>query len=251
MDSPQRKMRLTERHVAALAARIPDPGPQVFVGRRPAAEADYEAVVAEMLAASPADGFWLFAYGSLIWNPVFEFDRSQVARARGWRRRFCLGWDYRFRGSMERPGVMMALDRGGECTGVVYRIPFEALEVNLDRLIRREMSMVPSAFPPRWIKVETAGGPLRALTFAMDRNSGRYIHLDTAATADVLATACGFWGSMAEYLHYTVARLEALGIHDRHLWKLQEMVAERIEQAHGLAAAEAGLPAGVAPSTER
>jgi len=236
---PERKMRLTERHVAALAVTIPDPGPQVFVGRRPATDADYEAAVAKILAEAPGDGFWLFAIGSLIWKPVFEFDRSQLARARGWRRRFCLGWDYRFRGSTERPGVMMALDRGGECTGLVYRIPHEALEASLDRLIRREMSMVPTAFPPRWIKVETAGGPLRALTFAMNRSSGRYIRLDDAGVADVLATACGFWGSMAEYLHFTVAGLEAHGIHDRHLWKLQEMVAERIERAYGLPVGEA------------
>ena len=88
---PERKMRLTERHVAVLVTTIPDPGPLVFVGRRPATDADYEAVVTKMLSEAPAGGFWLFAYGSLIWNPVFEFDCSQLAQARGWRRRFCLG----------------------------------------------------------------------------------------------------------------------------------------------------------------
>ena len=230
-----RQMRLTERHVAALKMEIADPGPQVFAGRRPATDADYDAVVAEMMAGAPPDEFWLFAYGSLIWNPVFDHDQQRIARARGWRRSFCLGWDRRYRGSAERPGLMMALDRGGECTGVVYRIPPEGLKASLDRLIRREMSLVPSAFPPRWITTETAEGPVRALAFAMNRKSGAYVRLDDDhAVADVLATACGFWGSMAEYLLATVAKLEALGIHDRHLWKLQEMVAERIERTHGL-----------------
>jgi cation transport protein ChaC len=130
---------------------------------------------------------------------------------------------------------MLALDRGGRCRGVAYRLPGDALKANLDRLIRREMSMVPTAFPPRWVKVVTADGPLTALTFAIDRNSGRYVNgLGDEALADVLATACGFRGSMAEYLHATVLHLEALGIHDRHLWRMQELVAERIERAHGL-----------------
>jgi cation transport protein ChaC len=101
----------------------------------------------------------------------------------------------------------------------------------MDQLIRREMSMVPSAFPARWIDVATPQGPLRALTFAINRNSGRYIGaLDDEATADILATACGFRGSMAEYLFATVSHLETLGIHDRHLWRLQEMVAERLDR---------------------
>ena len=80
--------------------------------------------------------------------------------ARGWRRIFCLGWDYRFRGNREQPGLMLALDRGGQCNGVVYRLPDGAVKPNLDRLIRREMSMVPTAFPPRWINVATDEGPV-------------------------------------------------------------------------------------------
>jgi cation transport protein ChaC len=122
---------------------------------------------------------------------------------------------------------MLALDRGGQCSGVADRLSGDALKANLDRLIRREMSMVPTAFPARWIELRTALGPLLALTFAMDRRSARYITgLDDGAIADVLATACGFRGSMAEYLFSTVAHLEELGIHDRHLWRLQALVAD-------------------------
>ncbi len=227
-------MRLGEHHLAAVAETIADPGPHVFVGRTPATDADYERVVAEIQAGAPPGPSWLFAYGSLIWNPEFEHDEARIARARGWRRTFCLGWDYRFRGSVERPGLMMALDRGGQCTGVVYRLPEATRKASLDRLIRREMSMVPTAFPPRWIGVETEDGPVRALTFVMDRNSGRYQNLADDAVADVLAKACGFRGSMAQYLHATVLHLEAMGIHDRHLWRMQELVAERIAREHGL-----------------
>lgn len=231
----QRVMRMNERHLAAVARELPDPGFQVFPDRRAATDEDYEALARDLIASAPAEGFWVFAYGSLIWNPAFEFVEHRLADVRGWRRIFCLGWDYRFRGNKEQPGLMLALDRGGMCRGVAYKLPAEALKPNLDKLVRREMSMVPTAFPPRWIRVATKEGPLTALTFAMDRSSGRYIAgLGDDALADVLATACGFRGSMAEYLFATVKHLEELGIHDRHLWKMQELVAERIEKTHGL-----------------
>ena len=184
-----------------------------------------------MLATAPAGPFWLFGDGSLIWNPETEFIERRVALARGWHRRFCLGWDHRYRGNPEQPGLMLALDRGGQCKGMAFRLPEATLEANLHRLIRREMSMVPSAFPYRWINADTEAGPVRALTFAMDRKSGRYVaHLSEEALADMLACACGYRGSMAEYLHATVATLEELGIRDRNLWLLQELVAERIER---------------------
>ncbi len=231
----RRVMRISERHVAAVTRPMPDPGPLLLQGFRPATESDYEEWVHQTMASAPTGGFWVFAYGSLIWNPDFDHVEQRIAQAHGWRRIFCLGWDYRFRGNSEQPGLMLALDRGGSCRGVAFRLPDKALEANLGRLIRREMSMVPSAFPARWITVVTPDGPLKALTFAMNRNSGRYINgLSDEALADVLACACGFRGSMAEYLMATVRQLEALGIHDRHLWKMQELVAERIERAHGL-----------------
>src|SRR5262249_24424287 len=87
-----------------------------------------------------------------------------------------------------------------------------------------------SPFPPRWVNLETEAGPLRAITFAMDRKSEFYVTgLSVEEIADVLSRAVGYFGSMAEYLHNTVRHLEALGIDDRLLWQLQELVAERIE----------------------
>ncbi len=80
--------------------------------------------------------------------------------------------------------------------------------------------------------MQTADGPLRAITFAMDRKSDGYVSgLSTEEIADVLAVAVGHWGSMAEYLYNTVKHLEALGIDDRYLWRMQELVAARIEAA--------------------
>lgn len=228
-------MRLTQRHVDLVHRSIEDPGPKLLPGLRSATDADFAEAVEGMRATRPPGAFWLFGYGSLIWRPETAFEERQQGTAIGWRRRFCLGPDHRYRGSAEVPGLMLALDRGGQCTGMLYRLPEARLEEELHRLIRRELSQLPSAFPWRWIKVSTAQGPVRALTFAMDRKSIRYVAgLSDTDIAAVLATACGFRGSMAEYLFSTVTMLESLGIHDRSLWRLQDLVADRIEAHHGV-----------------
>jgi cation transport protein ChaC len=230
-----RQMRLSERHVALLKRDIPDPGHAVNLrpGFRPATDEDYAENVADMLATKPPGPLWIFGISSLIWKPETAFVEKKMGVARGWHRRFCLGWDYRFRGSTETPGLMMALDRGGACRGMLYRLPDDGLEDELHKLIRREMSMVPSAFPWRFIEVATDDGPIRAMTFPIDRKSGRYVAgLSDEELADILAKARGSRGSMAEYIFNTVTMLESLGIHDRNLWRMQELVAERIDAAY-------------------
>lgn len=221
-------MRLTPEHVARVARPIDHPTfpPHiVFVST-----AEHEAVVRTVLSDAPPGDVWIFAYGSLIWNPACDFVEQRNGWARGWHRAFCLGWDKWFRGSEAQPGLMLSLDRGGQCNGVAYRLPADAVESNLVRLFERELRLRPSAHWPRWVNVNTAAGPLRALTFAIDRNGGRYVAgLSIDEIADALASAVGHRGSMAEYLYNTVRHLHELGIRDRHLWRLQEMVAERIE----------------------
>ena len=233
MPRAPRQMRLTAAHVARVHRDVPDPGIQSIAGFRAATDSDFNAIVAEILATRPHGPFWLFAYGSLIWRPETAFVESRQAVVRGWHRRFCLGWDYRYRGSRETPGLMLALDRGGQCRGMLYQLPELTLESELHKLIRREVSMVPSAFPWRWVDVMATDGPLRAMTFAMNRKSGRYIaDLSDDDLADVLAKAVGFRGSMAEYLFSTVSKLEELGIHDRNLRRMQALVAERFDASH-------------------
>lgn len=230
----QRTMRLTPELAARVAERAgaveAGPPPQ---GSRPATDDDHLTAIDALLSNKPTDGdIWVFAYGSLIWSPKCDFAEKQISLARGWRRRFCLGWDLWFRGSRDRPGLMLALDRGGECRGVAYRLPAGEEQANLLALMRHEARIIPTPFPARWIRITTDDGPLHAVTFAIDRATRGYVgHLSPGEVADVLATATGQWGSMAEYLQNTVAHLEDLGLHDRSLWSLQEMVAERIETA--------------------
>ena len=96
---------------------------------------------ATLLAAGPESGeVWVFAYGSLIWKPACDIAEQRVAVAHGWHRAFCLGWDRWFRGNPDGPGLMLALDRGGTCDGVAQRLPADAVEPELRKLLRREMS---------------------------------------------------------------------------------------------------------------
>ena len=82
------------------------------------------------------------------------------------------------------------------------------------------------------MRVQTTAGPLRAITFAINRKSDAYVSgMPAEEIADALAAAVGHRGSMAEYLYNTVKHLEELGIDDQSLWRLQELVAERIEAA--------------------
>lgn len=223
-----RRPHLTAEHVARIPV-IEDPGQPDYPGIRPAVEADYQAEIDRIVGTAPEDGFWIFALSSLIWNPVTEFDQQRMAVASGWHRSFCL-FDQRWRGNPQQPGLMMCLDRGGSCRSIAYRIPAGRIRENVDKLVRREMSMVPNAFPGRWIKVTTAEGPLTALAFVINRKSSRYVGgLTLAERADRLAQAHGWKGSMAEYVLSTVHKLEEHGIHDRNLWQIQRMVAERID----------------------
>ena len=126
----------------------------------------------------------------------------------------------------------MSLDRGGQCRGMLFRLPPENLESQLQKLVRREITAKPPNNLPRWIKVETEHGPVHAIAFVMNRQSRVYAgKLAPEEVARTLAVAFGHWGSGAEYLQNTVAHLEAHGIHDRNLWELQRLVADQIR--HG------------------
>jgi cation transport protein ChaC len=121
---------------------------------------------------------------------------------------------------------MLALDHGGSCRGVVYRI-VPPVKEKIAEVWRREM--IGYAYHPRRLPVETEAGTVTALTFVVNRHSGRYAgRLSDEEIADKIATACGHIGPCASYLLDTLAHLEELGIHDRHLWRLQKLVAERL-----------------------
>ena len=217
-----RKLRLTRELVNKLPERVDERGPV-----RWQEEPDYYArTVPQVLAGLPDDGqLWVFAIGSLIWKPRFPLVESRPALVRGWHRDFCLGPDTRYRGNPAAPGLMMSLDRGGMCKGVVLRMAPDSLAASLDELLRAEPPT-----PPSWVMAQTDKGVVKAIAFTIYRSHFAYVGgLSEAEVADRLAKAVGHFGSMAEYLLNTITHLEENGIHDRKLWRMQEMVAERLE----------------------
>lgn len=231
MQRRSRSISLTADHIAQVHRIVEDAGPAPGVLQQ--TDADYAEWVERIAASHPAPHkpTQLFAYGSLIWKPEIEHVAEEKGEARGWHRAFCLRM-HRFRGTPDQPGLMMALDRGGRCRGVLYELPHDRLEHRLDRLFRREFTVKPINSMPRWIIVQTDSGPVHALGFVMNRASPYYAgRLPPDEVARTLANACGHWGTGAEYLLNTVTHLESRGIHDSGLWRLQRLVAREIEQS--------------------
>ncbi|QND56026.1 gamma-glutamylcyclotransferase [Mesorhizobium huakuii] len=221
-------MALTEALVARTMRMVEDAGPTP--GMVYMLDADYARFRDEILASAPPGPLKLFAYGSLLWKPAGEVRGGERAVARGWHRSFCFTVQ-RFRGTPEQPGLMMALDRGGQCQGMVFEIA-EPVAANLEALLRREMTILPAVNVPRWLRVSTESGEGRALGFVVDPANPRYAgKLDKEAVAATLARAVGHWGSGAQYLFETIRHLDACGIRDRNLWQLQELVAQEISSA--------------------
>jgi cation transport protein ChaC len=169
---------------------------------------------------------WLFAYGSLVWNPVFEFDERLVATVHGYHRSFCLLSRVN-RGTPERPGLVLGLDRGGRCTGVAYRIPARIADGELRLLWRREMLL--GSYSPRWVLVTHGRRSLRALAFAVNRERSGYAgRLPADAIVERLLHARGKIGTGLDYLRQTIDGLAAVGVRDPHLIRIEALARQRL-----------------------
>ena len=191
-------------------------------------DAERAAQIEAILARAPRPRrIWVFAFGSLIWNPAFHFVERRTARIHGFHRQFCL-WARAGRGSPERPGLMLSLEPGGSCSGVAYRLAGSAAATELDVLWRREMAT--KAYRPVWTTAHTARGAEPAIAFSANRGHERYAPgLEDNAVARYLATGAGPMGRCCDYLFDTVAHLRQLGIRDRRLEAIEAKV-----RAHGM-----------------
>jgi cation transport protein ChaC len=167
----------------------------------------------------PAEDLYVFGYGSLIWNPAFHFEDKTPALLRGYHRRFCLRL-LQGRGTRETPGLMLALDHGGACKGVAFRIAAAKAREELHVLWQREM--FGGAYNARWVKLTApCGRSLRAVTFVINRRHPRYLpELSLEQTAALIATGCGDLGTCREYLENTISHLAQLGLRDTGLERI-------------------------------
>ncbi|MGA0596372.1 gamma-glutamylcyclotransferase [Enterovirga sp. CN4-39] len=206
-------------HLAAIRARAtPD-----FHVR---SDEDIERSLEETLARHRAtEDVWVFGYGSLMWNPAFHFEERRLGIVRGWHRRFCL-WLSRGRGSPDCPGLMLALDRGGVCRGVAFRVPAAQARDELLLVWRREM--LSGAYLARWVTVATDEGAVPAVTFVVNQAHQRYSgKLGEAETADRILTASGELGSCLDYFERTVRILRTLKVRDAALERIEAEIARR------------------------
>lgn len=171
----------------------------------------------------PDESCWVFAYGSLMWNPVFHPVERRMARLPGYHRRFCF-WIHAGRASPQQPGLMMGLMPGGSCRGMLLRIAPDEAEAELKLLWRREM--VTAAYVPRLLPVHTEAGPVHALAFIANPRHPTFAGgLDPVCAAAAIAAASGPLGRNRDYLTRTVETLRQMGIPDRGLEKLAQALA--------------------------
>ncbi len=222
-QSPVAKGSIAERPVAA-PTRAPANAPWI-----------------DDIAVTPGAELWVFAYGSLMWNPGFPFLESRPALVTGYHRRFCVS-SQRYRGTPERPGLVLGLDRGGSCRGIAFRVAPDHAPATLDYLWEREM--INRVYRPKLlpVRLRDGGAPdgdrtVTACTFVVDRRHGQYCGcLDEAAMARRIAGCCGERGPNVEYLANTVAHLEELGIRDERLFRLHAAVMNALMAAETAAA---------------
>lgn len=175
----------------------------------------------------PGEDVWVFAYGSLIWNPAFHFAERRKAVIYGYHRRYCL-WTKMGRGDENNPGLMLGLDRGGSCAGVAYRVAADQIEEELPLIWRREM--VTRSYKPTWLSTRIDGKSLKSIGFVINRDHERYAcGMSHDQLVQTLATAAGPLGTCAEYLINTHEHLIELGICDQGLEKLCRDVRKRLE----------------------
>ncbi len=209
--------------IEAARKRVP-PGMKVRT------DAEIAACLDTMLAGHPArEDVWLFGYGSLMWNPAMHFAKQRAGTVRGWHRSYCL-WLEAGRGSPQNPGLMLGLDRGGMAAGALFRVPGHQAREELLLPFRRELFTF--SYEPRWVSVAASGGPVRAITFVVNRTGPRYVRrLDLERVAQYVATASGALGSCMEYLSHTLASLDALGLNDRMLREVHRLCALHADTA--------------------
>lgn len=174
---------------------------------------------------------WVFGYASLMWNPEFPVAEQVLATLAGYRRSFCMS-SIHHRGSVEKPGLVLALDAedGASCMGLALRVEAGREQETVKYL--RDRELISSAYIERLLPVTLAGGDIvTALSYVVDPTHEQYVaHLSLDEQAEIIAHAIGGRGPNTEYLWNTTAHLEELGIADPDL----RWLADRVRDLSGM-----------------
>jgi cation transport protein ChaC len=169
---------------------------------------------------------WVFAYGSLIWNPGFPFRSREPATLIGYHRRYCIR-SMIYRGTPEAPGLVLGLEKGGRCEGVAYRVAAELAWTTMQYL--RERELITSVYSETVVRIETREGVRReAVTYVANPAHAQYAPTsEFDAMVAIIASAAGIAGANYEYAMNTWANLSGLGIDDPHVAAIAEALMRR------------------------
>lgn len=168
---------------------------------------------------------WVFGYGSLMWNPGFAFDASEPVLLRGYHRRFCV-WSYRYRGTREKPGLVLGLDHGGACWGMALRIPKAEVAESAEYLWYREM--ISAIYEPRLVPLSLSEGVVDAVTFRVNPEHDQYRdNRELEEAARIIGSAVGPKGPNRDYLNSTMDHLRDLNLRDARLERLWQLVEQQ------------------------
>jgi glutathione-specific gamma-glutamylcyclotransferase len=172
-------------------------------------------------------GLWVFGYGSLMWRPGFAFAERAPAALIGAQRSLCV-YSFHHRGTLEQPGLVLALDEGGACRGVAFRVDPGHEDATLAYLRKREQvtDVYLEACRPVSL-LDGSGREVSALCYLVDRRHPQYAgRLSVEAQACLVRPAIGQSGANIDYLLNTVRHLEEAGIHDAELMALAARLTE-------------------------
>ena len=185
---------------------------------RPTAQELAERKQALIDSLTPGEDFRIFGYGSLMWEPGFDFLDARPAWLHGWHRAFCM-YSFRYRGTPERPGLVLGLDRGGSCRGIAFRVAATQAVSVIDYLWRREM--VNGVYEPRLLSIRVGSARVGCYAFVADRRHAQYAGgLPISEMERIIRESAGEKGANADYLANTVRHLDEMGIKDGQLHRL-------------------------------
>jgi len=177
----------------------------------------------------PPGDLWVFGYGSLMWRPGFEYIAEFPACLTGEHRTLCVFSHYH-RGTAERPGLVLGLDRGGTCQGTVFRVAENMRKVTLDYLREREQISGVYSEVLRSVSIESdARERVQALAFVVDRSHPQYAGtLTVEQQLHYVAHSHGISGANRDYVISTVQALEARGCTDVQLRRLVDLLHDEV-----------------------
>jgi glutathione-specific gamma-glutamylcyclotransferase len=182
----------------------------------PAIDAENSSLLDDYVCAD-----WVFAYGSLIWNPEIDFESAHLGKVFGHHRNFCVQ-STKYRGTPASPGVVLGLDQGGSCVGMAFKLRTSTKADSLDKLYRREM--LNKIYTPTLVNVHLQGtdNKVKALTFAANRQHTAYMCLTDEQLIGRLTICAGDRGANKDYALNTWLALKEHGVKDERLEKIAQ-----------------------------